>query len=199
MESIRKSKVLHADETSLSMNEKTVWVWVFYDPHTQNVYFAIRESRGRDVLQEILPGLRGTLICDRWRPYRQFIIQHCFAHLLNEVRHIAEQDGSDGARAVYEWLLRLYKRACGVRGSKEYRKGEQRKLRLVVSYMVRKHDGHPVLGAFMTKLANAKKDMFRFVVDPALPPTNNAAEHQIREVVVHRKIRDCIRSEHTME
>ncbi len=199
LKSIRKSKILHADETSLSLNGKVAWMWVFHDPRTQNTFYIIRESRGRDVLDEVLPGWRGTLVCDGWRPYQQYTIQRCFAHLLNEAKHIAEHEGTAEAWRMYAGLLRIYRRACGIRGSREHREREQRNLHSAISYMIRKYEDDPILEAFMTKLANAKKDMFRFVVDPAIPSTNNAAERQIRELVVHRKIRGCIRSNDTME
>ena len=55
-----------------------------------------------------------------------------------------------------------------------------------------------VLEEFMTKLGNAYGDLFRFVLDPRIPSTNNAAERGLREIVVHRKIRGSIRSKNTM-
>ena len=53
--------------------------------------------------------------------------------------------------------------------------------------------------SFRTKLGNAYEDLFRFILDPRIPPTNNAAERGLREIVIHRKIRGSIRSEDTME
>ena len=55
-----------------------------------------------------------------------------------------------------------------------------------------------ILEKFMIKLRNAGSDLFRFVLDPTIPPTNNAAERGLREIVVHRKIRGSIRAEETM-
>ena len=40
--------------------------------------------------------------------------------------------------------------------------------------------------------------LFRFVLDPKFPPTNNAAKRRLREIVVHRKIRGGIRAKETM-
>ena len=52
---IRLARVLHVDETSLSLNGKLVWVWIFFDPETGNTLFVIRPSRGGDVLREVIP------------------------------------------------------------------------------------------------------------------------------------------------
>ena len=50
----------------------------------------------------------------------------------------------------------------------------------------------------MGKISNAGGDLFRFVLNPKIPPTNNAAERGLREIVVHRKVRGGIRAEGTM-
>ena len=54
----------------------------------------------------------------------------------------------------------------------------------------------------MGKLGNAGSDLFRFVLNSNIPPTNNAAERGLREayntIVVHRKIRGGIRAKETM-
>ena len=67
-----------------------------------------------------------------------------------------------------------------------------------IKHMISTYKKDPVLSKFMTKLKNAGANLFRCVLDPAIPATNNAAERALREVVVHRKIRGCIRTEDTM-
>ena len=57
---IRLARVLHVDETSLSLNGKLVWVWIFFDPETGNTLFVIRPSRGGNVLREVIPEWDGT-------------------------------------------------------------------------------------------------------------------------------------------
>ena len=50
----------------------------------------------------------------------------------------------------------------------------------------------------MNKISNTGGDLFRFVLDPKIPPTNNAAERGLRKIIVHRKIRGGIRAKETM-
>ena len=38
---------------------------------------------------------------------------------------------------------------------------------------------------------------FTFVLDPCVPPTNNATERCLREIAVHRKIRGGVKSTNT--
>ena len=68
---IRLARVLHVDETSLSLNGKLVWVWIFFDPETGNTLFVIRPSRGGNVLREVIPEWDGTLISDGWGPVQE--------------------------------------------------------------------------------------------------------------------------------
>ena len=51
---VRLARVLHVDETSLSLNGKLVWVWIFFDPETGNTLFVIRPGRGGDVLRGVI-------------------------------------------------------------------------------------------------------------------------------------------------
>lgn len=52
---------------------------------------------------------------------------------------------------------------------------------------------------FLTKLENALPDLFTFVLNPAVSPTNNPAERGLREIIVHRKVRGQMKSENMPE
>ena len=65
--------------------------------------------------------------------------------------------------------------------------------------LARTYADDPVIGRFMGKLDRAAGDLFQFVLDRRIPPTNNAAERGLREIMVHRKIRGSIRSRETMQ
>ena len=60
--------VPHIDEISFKPNGKAVWVWIFLDLLTGKALFVIRTSRGRDVLEDVLPGFGGVIVCDGWKP-----------------------------------------------------------------------------------------------------------------------------------
>ena len=79
MESIRAADLLHVDETSMSLNGKKIWVWIFFNPYGDTV-FAIRKSRGGDVIGEVLGnGWNGTFVCDGWTAYKGYNVQRCWA------------------------------------------------------------------------------------------------------------------------
>ena len=90
LKQIREAYVLHVGETSISLNGRLAWIWIFLNPETDDAYYVIRRSRGGDVLREALgKSWWGRLVCDGLAPYRKYTIQRCWAHILNEIKHIA--------------------------------------------------------------------------------------------------------------
>lgn len=80
---IRNAPVHYVDETSIDVQGKNHWIWVFTTP--SEAFFMIRNSRGMKVLLEVLTRrFKGTIVCDGWRSYPGFTdrIQRCWAHML---------------------------------------------------------------------------------------------------------------------
>ena len=192
---LRKAGILHLDETSYSVNGTLFWVWIILNPYTGDAYFAIRHSRGADVLRELLPGWNGIAVCDGWVAYKGLKIQRCWAHIIREVRHLSERNqDSIAARRVLALLRRIYADA------KKKRKASQRKkayslLVARVRKLISRYYNDALCHSFMVKLKNALGGLFTFVLYPQVPSTNNAAERGLREIVVHRKIRGCLRGQ----
>lgn len=196
------ARVLHIDETSYRVNGETIWVWIFLDPVTGCTLYVLRDSRGRDVLDEILRGFRGTIVCDGWRPYRAWKIQRCWAHIIREAKYLTQMHPrSRAAQDILERLRRIYAIGCDAR---ERRMSRARRVRLRatllghVTRILNDHHGNATAAPFLTKLEGAADDLFEFVLDPSVDPTNNAAERGLREVVIHRKLH-TLRSTDSMD
>ena len=113
---------------------------------------------------------------------------------MREIRHLAHRNPDcQEAQDALAVLSRVHR--CGLRASGSMKK--RRRLRSYLCKCVReilaKCADVAVLEEFTAKLGNAYEDLFRFVLDPRIPSTNNAAERGLREIVVHRKIRGSIR------
>jgi len=189
---LRKSKILHMDETSYSVMGMRFWVWVIHDPYSKLTYFTIRHSRGAGVVSELLPGWKGVLVCDGWKPYKTIkIIQRCMVHILREAKYLAEKNPD--AKPMHEKLHKIYADAKKRRPKKE-REAAWESLNRRVHNLVLEFRDNPELTDYMDKLERARPDMFRFVLNPRIPSENNPAERALREIVVHRKIRGSLRS-----
>lgn len=87
---IRNAPVLYIDETSIRVQGKNHWIWVFATP--TDAFFVVRNSRGMRVLLEVLTSkFNGTIVCDGWKSYSGFTdrLQRCWAHLLRESKDLA--------------------------------------------------------------------------------------------------------------
>ena len=200
-ESIRSCSILCIDETSVRFKNKLHWLWIFYDPQTGITFFTIDPSRGHKVVEGVLgPNWDGIIVCDGWSAYNGYNIQRCNAHLIREMETLANKNPkyTIAGRAL-STLRRIYHDAKMIRDKSEGTRAKyKRRLEARTRGLVRRYADDPVIGWFMAKLGRAVNDMFKFVLDPRIPPTNNAAEAGLREYVILRRIRGAIRSERSL-
>lgn len=193
---IRNAPVLYIDETSIEVQGKNHWIWVFT---TQaETFFVIRKGRGMKVLLEVLTRrFKGTIVCDGWRSYSGFTnrIQRCWAHLLRESRDLAEK--IQEAVALHEALRTLYDQLIDALKS-----DPPPKTRRVLWYLARARLNQLVnreyanlkVKSFIGKISNGFEFWFTIVIQPGVEPTNNRAERALREHVVLRKIIGTLRN-----
>ena len=140
-------------------------------------------------------------MCDGWTAYGKYRVQRYWSHIIREAKDFWKRNPDHpGARDDLRRLRKIYDIA------KKMSKKRSRSLRdkacvllpARIDRIVARYANDPILEKFMVKLRNAGSDLFRFVLNPKIPPTNNAAERGLREIVVHRKIRGSIRAEETM-
>jgi IS1 family transposase len=194
---IRGADVVHIDETSVKVDGKNYWIWVFT---TKKVtFYVVRKSRATKVLEEILTRrFRGIVVCDGWKAYPSFIkrLQRCWAHLLRESKSLAEKVKE--AKSLNESLLALFhKLKMFIKGdhSPAERKRAWYQARLALSTILSQQYWYKSTKKFITKIRNGFDFWFTFLLHPGVEPTNNRAERAIREPVVQRKIFGTLRNE----
>jgi transposase len=194
---IRGSRIVYVDETSVRVDGKNYWGWVFTTE--KETFFVIRKSRGTKVLEEILTRrFRGIVVCDGWKAYPSFIkrLQRCWAHLLRESSDLA--DKVKEAIPLNESLLALFHRLEtfieGVHTSEE-RKKAWYQARHALRTLLRKRYWYKATKRFIGKIHNGFDYWFTFLIHPGVEMTNNRAERALRELVVQRKIFGTLRNE----
>jgi hypothetical protein len=193
---IRRSAVVHADETSFSVDGKKWWLWVFATT-VGDVPLVLRPSRGAGVVEEILgKEYRGTVVCDGWTAYLGYSLQRCWAHLLRVAKARAEEGPT--ARELYVTLRELYGRlthglevASPRARAYRARVGERAFQGLLARFGASWGKGvRPV----MTYLRNGRPWWLTFLQRRGVEPTNNRVERALREAVVIRKIVGTLRN-----
>lgn len=195
-EKIRTARIVYADETSFSVLGRKWWVWVFRSD--TDLLLVIRDSRGSNVLEEILgKAFAGTVVCDCWRAY-DFLsfasIQRCWAHLLRKSKELCE---SVVGRHFHEKLSALFDEIK--RFNSKERTDKQRmckykqmtaKLQKVLAYYARYEECEGVVKYISFHI----ESWFTCIRLAGVEPTNNFAEQAIRETVMVRKIIGAFRS-----
>jgi transposase len=106
---VRRSRTVYPDETGWKVGGLLQWMWTFVCRTA--TLFVIRDSRGFDVVEEVLGAAwSGTAIHDGWMPYDQLAEadhQQCVQHPIRRCKRLLEV-ATRGAvrypRAVLEFL-----------------------------------------------------------------------------------------------
>jgi transposase len=197
---IQEAEIVHVDETGIKRDGDQAWIWTFRtDEHT---LYAVRESRGSDVPAEVLgEDFAGTVICDGWTAYPAFssTLQRCWAHLLREAEDVASDH--EEAEPVWRYLKQMFvglqswlETEPGPRARAQMHRACQDGLRSLVERSVTDEPVATLLG----KIEGGLDHWLTFVGEPAVSPTNNAAENALREPVVLRKIIGTLRNDRGM-
>jgi transposase len=194
---IRASPVVHADETGWRENGRNGYVWTFSTP-TERLF--IHGGRDKGVLAEALgAAFGGVLVSDFYGAYTSYDGRHqyCWAHLLRDVHDLATAHAKDAAvRGWADGVQRVYARARAVAAPdpaarRRAQRGFEREVYgLCAPYL----DGKAPQAVLCRRIEACLTELFVFVVDPAVPPTNNAAERSLRHLVTSRKISGGTRS-----
>jgi len=186
------------DESGHPENGQGLWAWCFRA--SQFTVFHIDPSRGSDVLKAILTEtFSGVLGSDFFSAYHKYrgdcgvLVQFCWAHLIREIRFLAEHIDKSLRRwgeKLLGWVRQLFERwhraesmteAGFVRSMDRIRRGFLRAVR------------HPPTRGEAQTLAKRfagreAQSYFRFLTTPGVEPTNNLTEQAIRHIVIDRHI-----------
>jgi len=194
---IQASPVVHVDETGLREGGKNGYAWTFSTP-SACVY--THGGRGKEMVDATLSDAVGTLVSDCYAADDHYpgVQQKCWAHLWRDMRELERQHPDDAGLA--EWVsdvATIYRDATGFSHPDERtRMAQCRRLgeRLQTACQPFLTDETAPQARVCRRMEKYLDHLFTFVVDPAVPPTNNAAERSLRHLVVSRKISGGTRS-----
>ena len=189
---------LGIDETGHKDEGKKYWTWCFQT--AGYTLFHIDKSRGCRVLFDLLgEDFDGIIGCDYWGGYRKFarltdvLVQYCMAHLIRELRFLAEHTTKSLAYwgdQLLKWLKKLFDTLH--RSDTFTAKAFARKIQQIKqSFLSRiRRPPHHRLAIKLARRFKGKaaEDYFRFLTEPGVEPTNNGTEREIRHTVIDRRI-----------
>jgi transposase len=209
---LRRSAVIHADETGLRVEARLAYVHVA--SNSRLTHYSADARRGKAAIDEIgiLPEYRGTCVHDGWLSYTFYPkCKHalCGAHLLRELIYFEElsEETQAWAAPLKELLLEMKGEAERVCAEGGKRLTAERLVELTASYdklVVAGLEAPPPPEVpehlrrqarnLLLRLERRKQEVLRFLSDFAVPFDNNQAERDLRMVKLQQKTSGCFRS-----
>ncbi|WP_291427177.1 transposase, partial [Deinococcus sp.] len=208
---LRQAAYVHHDDTGWRVGGEQAWVGVYQSSNV--VLFKVNPRHTAAELHAVLKdGFQGTLVCDRYSVYdaQQFAgmkQQKCLAHVLRNISDVVGQvKGRAGRGLVYLWRLKANLQDAlkvhrdfqeGKTTERQFRfRGELvqgRVTRLLSRTDLRTPESERLRSGLWKQ--HEKGRLLRFLEDPVIPPTNNAAERRLRPAVIIRKVSQCSKNQ----
>jgi transposase len=205
---LRRSPIIHADETGLRVKGKLAYVHVASSARL--THYAADVRRGKAAIDEIdiLPSYHGTCVHDGWLSYTHYPdCRHalCGAHLLRELTYfeelsdetkawaaplkelllemkvVAEREGAPVPAWLVEGLTARYDRLVA--------EGQEAQPPPDVAQSACRQARN-----LLRRLVRRKGEVLRFLSDPSVPFDNNLAERDLRMVKLQQKVSGCFRT-----
>ena len=195
---VKLSRVKHTDSTGWRINGKNYFAWVFIA--AGKVLYKIRKRNNSKVALQLFGTKQQdkTLVVDRHSAFRTlaekagFLLQLCWAHILRDSKDLARDFGSEG-KYVHKKLKETFDLANGLNHKGTSEQVDQ--LKAEIFLLTQKHYKHSMIRRFVNNLYyRDAENLFRFVTDPDVEPTNNISERELRKLVIIRKISNGSRS-----
>jgi transposase len=186
------------DESGHPDRGEDLWTWCFRA--RQFTFFHIDPSRGSQVLKAILTETFGGIVgSDYFSAYRkymadcQMLVQFCWAHLIREIRFLAEHPDRSlqlWGRKLLSWVRKLF--ATWHRAEHLTQAGFARSMARTQRGFLQASRRPPPRTEAQTlahRFRGRQADnYFRFLTTPGIEPTNNQTEQAIRHIVIDRHI-----------
>jgi transposase-like protein len=208
VELLRSSPVLGADETGLKVAGSQSYAHVAVNDYITRFHLGTRSAASIEA-GGILNGYKGTVVSDCYSPYWSITSgthQACLAHLIRELRFFVEVLPADFvARAGLGGLALVLSSA--VRGDRSNvvalktstTKAVARALLVIQDAKSKKAASKTErdCAALLNRILRLSRagDLYGFVNDESIPPTNNASERALRPLKVKQKRSGGFRSE----
>ncbi len=193
---LRRTRMVCSDETSVRVDGRTCWNWVFQNGEV--VVHVIRSSRGAGVVGEVLDGHRPALwVSDLYSAQQGHAEewQVCLAHQLRDCTYAIEAGDGVFAPRMKVLLLRavvLARRSRDLAPStrREYRRRLERAIDAVMALAPTQRDGLRL----RRRYGKVRSHLLTFLDHPEVPADTNGSERELRPTATYRKVTGGFRS-----
>lgn len=188
-------KLIHADETHVSVKGKDSYVWVFTS--MEDVIYIWSETRESSVAIEILKEFEGVLVSDFYSAYDSAACsqQRCLIHLMRDLNsYIYKEPFNQEIKQVVQEFATLLKPIIdtidrfGLK-ARFLRKHKLAVIRFYDAFLCRKYNTE-LAEKVQARLKKNRTRLFTFLDYDNVPWNNNNAEHAVKAFAALRKVID---------
>jgi transposase len=193
---LRRSRIICSDETTVRINGRTHWNWVFQNEAV--VIHVIRNTRAASVVADVLDGHRPSIwVSDLYGAQQGHadLWQICLAHQLRDCQYAIEAGDEIFAPRMKTLLLRavvLARRRTELAEStrRSYQQRLDRDLDAIMALAPANRHGKRL----RKRYGKNRSHLFTFLDHPDTPPDNNGSERELRPTATYRKVTGGFRS-----
>jgi transposase len=208
-QALKKSAVIHCDETGTRVQGQLKWLHVVSTPRL--TFYGLHPKRSQVAMRtlDILPDFQGWAVHDAFVSYWQFKqCRHalCNAHHLRELRFLSEHYQQEWAEKLAQLLLSMKRLLANGEPLTEQNRQcyEQDYDRLLAQGQAanpplplsgqRGRPKHSPAQNLLERFRTYKEAILAFWHDPTIPFDNNQAERDLRMMKLQQKISGCFRT-----
>ena len=186
-------RLLHADETKVSIKGKTAFVWVF--ANLEEVAYIYSETREGDLLHALLKDFTGVLVSDFYAAYDGIRCpqQKCLIHLIRDLNDdVLKHPYDEELKRLAQAFAGLVRPMVGTVDRHGLKSHFLRKHRVSVDRFYRQLSTMALQSEAAVKLRDRfqknREKLFTFLSFDGVPWNNNNAEHAVKAFATLRKV-----------
>ena len=201
-----QAPVVNLDESGLRVAGSLHWLQVACTAHL--TFYGVHGKRGTQAMDAlgVLPHCRAWLVHDHWQPYYKYDALHalCNQHLVRELQFLEEEHPEAWAAELSRFLPDWKGDPLITQGldEEQFNKAHARYKRILRQgrrdYPRRRagqgRTQQSKAANLLDRLEDYDLSVLAFLIDPAVPFTNNQGEQDIRRIKVKQKISGCFRT-----
>ena len=203
-QSILDGKLIHADETRVSIRGVLGYVWVL--TNIDSVFYTYRATRETKFLTDMLADFKGVLISDFYPGYDSLscMQQKCLIHLVRDLNDDLFKNPLDlefeqlvmgFAHLLRSIVTTIDKYGLKKRNLNKHQQDVEKFYRRVIDQSSKSE----LTQKYQKRFRKYKESLFLFLKHDGIPWNNNNAEHAIKPFTAYRRSRDGLFTEQSIQ
>lgn len=191
--SIQSGRLVHVDETRVSVKGATGYVWVF--TNLEEVLYIYSDSREGEILAEVLKDFKGIMVTDFYTAYDSVpcLQQRCLIHLIRDLNDDLFKNPFDEEfkemLEAFGQLLKPIMATIDSHGLKaHFLKKHKRDVSKFFEEYLGKEYSSELARKYQTRLKKNQNRLFTFLNYDGVPWNNNNAENAIKGFATLRRV-----------